>query len=466
MAGTPLEGQALSDAQILTLGRPGGQAVEVTRVLLAPVLVLAASLACTGVPGEREWAGSVRDSAGVTLVTNPEEGLWDSQEAWTVREDLRIGEFGGNANYQFGQVGAIAVNSRGEIVVVDRQLRELRFYSPAGDFIRAVGEPGTGPGEFGVGVGDVFVGPDDGVLIPDVRNRRVHRYTPDGELLGSASLDMERYRPLRFKWNAAARRAAVQLRPTGVLSDDDAVTTDELRLLEPTGELGDVLLRVPSGELLGPNVTRYFTPEPSWALSDSLTILYAVNSEYRIGSYDRSGQLTRVLSKAHEPRPITDRDIRAFFAYLDQAWLEAGVPPSRLEANHRRVSFAEVFPAFAFFNTGPAGSLWVQPIRAPGELTDAEIERYNFLEDFGDSDWDVFDDAGRFLGVVTMPPRFQPRIFVGDAIYGVARDEADVQYVVRLRIEMATGDGAPDRFGTPQGRPGDRRPKSDDPADS
>ena len=41
---------------------------------------------------------------------------------------------------------------------------------------------------------------------------------------------------------------------------------------------------------------------------------------------------------------------------------------------------------------------------------------------------------GRFLGVVSMPPKFQPRLFVGDAIYGVQRDELDVQYVVRVRV--------------------------------
>jgi hypothetical protein len=239
---------------------------------------------------------------------------------------------------------------------------------------------------------------------------------------------------LRFRWNAATGRAAVQLRPASVLVDGDSASMDELRLLEVSGAVGDTLLRVPSGELLGPRVLRYFTPEPAWALTDSLTVLSALNSEYRIRFYDREGGLRRIVSKASTPRPITDRDIRAFFAYLDQAWLAAGVPPARLPTNHRRVSFAEFFPAFAIFQVGYEGSLWVQPVRAPGDLSDAEIERYNFIEDFGGSDWDVFDRDGRFLGVVTMPRRFQPRTFIGDAIYGVSRDDLDVQYVVRLRI--------------------------------
>ena len=140
------------------------------------------------------------------------------------------------------------------------------------------------------------------------------------------------------------------------------------------------------------------------------------------------------MCKPAEPRPITDRDIRAFFSYLDRAWLDAGVPPSRLSANHERVSFAENLPVFSRFHVGYLGSLWVQPVQAPGELSDEEIELYNFLEDFGSYDWDVFDGEGRYLGVVPMPPRFTPRLFLGDKIYGVQRDELDVQYAVRLRI--------------------------------
>jgi hypothetical protein len=46
----------------------------------------------------------------------------------------------------------------------------------------------------------------------------------------------------------------------------------------------------------------------------------------------------------------------------------------------------------------------------------------------------VFDGDGKYLGVVTMPLRFQPRILLGDKIYGVWRDDLDVQYVMRLRI--------------------------------
>jgi hypothetical protein len=55
-------------------------------------------------------------------------------------------------------------------------------------------------------------------------------------------------------------------------------------------------------------------------------------------------------------------------------------------------------------------------------------------QDIGSRDWDLFDPDGRYLGVVTMPPRFARRLILGDTIYSVWRDDLDVQYVTRLRI--------------------------------
>ena len=76
----------------------------------------------------------------------------------------------------------------------------------------------------------------------------------------------------------------------------------------------------------------------------------------------------------------------------------------------------------------------MQHIQAASELSEDEYENWNPIEDQGASEWDVFDAQGRFFGTISMPRRFAPRIFRGDKIYGVWRDELDVQYVVRLRI--------------------------------
>jgi len=379
------------------------------------------------------WTGSVRDSAGIIIVANTPQGLWAGSEAWTLEEELRIGGLGGELPYQFGQVGTIAVDSKGQIYVSDAQAQEVRVFSPSGEYRRTVGGPGSGPGELGRGASVVLLSPGDTLLVPDVNNRRINRFDPEGRSMGSVPLEPEKGRPLRYDLSPHGGMT-VQVRPVALQNGPAPDPEDALVAIESSGLFGDTLLKVPTGGLFeGPGI-RYFTPEPLWDVTDSLTVLYGMNHEYRIGYYDGSGSLQRIVSMPKEPSPVTNRDIRAFFAYLDRAWLDAGVPPSRLSANHQLVSFAEFLPAFASFHTGYKGSLWVQPVQSPGLLSDEEIELYNFIEDFGSTEWDIFDRRGRYLGAVPMPPRFTPRTFVGDKIYGVQRDDFDVQYVVRMRV--------------------------------
>jgi len=407
-------------------GSGRGEAARCTAVVICFAALLAQASACSRGGPNREWAGAITDSAGVTIVSNPAVGLWSSTEAWTLEEDLRIGSFGGDLDYVFGQVGTIALNSLGEIFVSDRQAQEVRVFSPSGMYLRTIGRPGSGPGEMSLAVSDVLISPGDTLLVPDTRNRRISRYAPDGTSIGSTTLDLASERPLRY-YLSSVGGMAVQLRPT-------ADTLDAIRVVEPSGTFGDTLLLVPSGGLFQGGEIHYFTPEPMWAITDSLTVIYGVNAEYRIGFYGRDGALRHVVSRSFEPLPITDGDTRAIFGFLDRAWLDAGVPPSRLPENRSRVHFAEFFPAFSSFHIGVDGSLWVQPVQSPGDLSEDDMARYNFAEDFGASGWEVFDAEGRFLGIVEMPPRFQPRTFRDDMIYGVWRDDLDVQYVLRLRV--------------------------------
>ncbi len=71
----------------------------------------------------------------------------------------------------------------------------------------------------------------------------------------------------------------------------------------------------------------------------------------------------------------------------------------------------------------------------PSEMAEIEVVSLNHIRgELGARDWDVFDSDGRFLGVVTLPRLFSHKLFRSDKIYGIWRDEFEVQYMVRLRI--------------------------------
>jgi hypothetical protein len=115
------------------------------RQISAAAAILLLITACSGADRTGDWAGTLQDSAGVTIVENPANGFWREGEGWTVEEELRIGSFADDPSYQFGQVGTVAVNSAGEIFISDTQAQDIRVYSSEGAYLRTLGGPGAGP---------------------------------------------------------------------------------------------------------------------------------------------------------------------------------------------------------------------------------------------------------------------------------------------------------------------------------
>jgi hypothetical protein len=89
---------------------------------------------------------------------------------------------------------------------------------------------------------------------------------------------------------------------------------------------------------------------------------------------------------------------------------------------------------------GPDGSIMVQLVRPIATLSAEEQKGFDLLGgSLGSRQWDVFDREGRYLGVVEMPLNFQPVQFSGNKVYGIQRDELDVQYVVVLNVVKGGG---------------------------
>jgi hypothetical protein len=404
----------------------------------ASILTVFVAVACTSAEGA--WKGTITDSAGVTIVANTDEGVWTPSAQWTLEEELRIGAVEGDPDYQFGQIGLLAVDSRDRIFVLDAQARHVRVYSPDGAYEQTIGGPGAGPGELGQQAAALYMGPGDTLLVPDLANQRVNRYAPDGTSLGSFPLRLEHGIPMAIN---ATRTGVVaeQVRPLSLPDRPARDSLDVIVTLATDGSVLDTLMTfLPGGTIdfggSAPSVTL-FSPEPSWQLTDDMHLLFGISDNYRISLFSPDGELQRIVTKPFVQDPITERDQEMMMEFFEQQVRDA-VPPQAVQeaiARMRQVmSFADFYPAFAAMQMGPQGSLWVQHIQSPSTLSEEELAAWDFTQDIGARQWDVFDADGRYLGVVNMPPRFSPRIILGSKIYGVWRDDLDVQYVMRLRI--------------------------------
>lgn len=401
------------------------------------LLLLVLALGCAKGEAAPEWAGTVTDSAGIPIVVNPTSELWTDASRWTVTEELKIGSAEDEPDYQFVRVAGIAVGSDGRIYVMDQGAQQVRVFTSDGTFDGAIGGPGGGPGEFGAGAGPVLMGLGDTLLVPDLQQQRVNRYAPDGTSLGSYPMVFTDGLPLR--WDATPSGVIVnQLRPLALPNQPATDSMDLIAIRDTDGSVTDTLMRVPSGKTIaftsgGPEIT-FFVAEPVWALTPDAGILFGVNDTYRIGVYSPDGALTRVITKPSEPMPVGERDRTVLLNAMERLWKEAGVPAQALDRLKSAIRFADNFPAYLQFLSGPQNTVWVQGILAPSSLSAEAQEFFNPQQDLGSSNFEVFDAEGRYLGVVTMPDRFTPLRFEGDVVYGIWRDELDVQYVVRLRI--------------------------------
>jgi hypothetical protein len=386
--------------------------------------------ACGGAdsPATVEWSGTVTDSAGIQVVTNPLTPIWGEGDAWTLEEVLTIGEAAGRPEYQFGQITGIGVASDGRVLVSDTQGQHLKVFSPDGIWERTIGEPGSGPGQFGQQIGPVLVGRGDTIIVPDITNQRANLITPDGESLGSLPVDMQAGIPIRWEMRNDGAIVA-QLRQLIPPSAGPPDTVDVIVAQGYGGAISDTLAAVASGKTFSMSAAgqpefHFFSPEPIWALTGDGGMLLGTNDEYRFVIHGPDGTASRIVSIPSEPAVVTDEDRSLFVSALESLWGEAGVPPQGIQQLKSGISFEDHF----------SGTLWVQRIRPLSQMSAEEKESFNPLQNIGSARWDVFDAEGRYLGIVEMPFHYQPLGFHGNDVLGVWRDDLDVQYVKVLRI--------------------------------
>jgi hypothetical protein len=415
------------------------------------ILYFAATIAVISGCGESElgWTGTVTDSAGVQIVANPAEGIWSDADRWTVEEEIRIGSLEGDPNYEFGQIGELAVGSDGSIYVLDVQALQIQVYSSDGKYSRTLAGPGRGPGE----LGGLFrrssfslgLGPGDTLLVRDLMNLRINRYSPDGSSFGSFPVTVdERAFGIRLKWKVTSAGDIVeQIEPPTLRDGSRPDSMDTIILVRASGEVIDTLLQMRSGQTYrGIGINRQFMlfwPDPRWDITDDQQLLFGFNTDYRISVYSPSGSLERVFTKPVDREPVSDSNKEAILSYLEASWQAAGRSGPGLAQRLDNVHFAEGFPAFTSVKAGPNGTVWIQQVQPAANIaswseTARRIPIPHLTESRGAADWDVFDSEGKYLGVVSMPARFAPQVFSENKVYGVLSDDLDVQYVVRLRI--------------------------------
>lgn len=408
--------------------------------LATVVVAVTFAAACGGSDGNSgtgEWNGTVRDSAGVTVVANGSGSVWSGH--WGAEETLRVGSIE-DPDYQFGNIVGVVADDEGNFYVGDQQAREVKVYDSTGTYLRTIGRPGEGPGEFGVGMAQMTI-VGDTLMVFDQATQRVNRFDLQGEPLEAVSTPFAGSAPVLLQFTSDGR-VYQQLRrflnpqqgPAGGIDSLDVIVKRNR-----DGSTGDTLMILQGGQTFSAQGIKIFSPEPVWAILDDNSVVAGRNDNYELTIHSSDGAPTDVFRRDVGAREVTDSDKETLLNALIGFMEDQGIPPQALQQIRGSLSFADQYPMFVQILSGPSGSMWLRRPRIVSEMDPAALESFNILQDIGSPNWDVFDRDGKFLGVVEFPDRFTLLNFEDSHALGVWRDDLDVQYLMKLRLLDADG---------------------------
>ena len=409
------------------------------RALAAGSIALTAMPACAGTDYARDV--DIRDSAGVIIATNHPSDSVDVSEVWTATEDLRIGATDGDDSITFGQVGEVAVDGAGNIYVLDRQARRVKVYDPDGAFLRFIGRAGEGPGELSRFPNGLMIRDDTALVVADYMRARVSIFDLEGGLLATIPVPA---RPLGMSWtlddsgDLVYRAQTIGRGDGGGFSFWDAIVKMDV---EAPGALDTLLVMdYPATDLGGPGTLRVplIVNSPFWDRLDDGRIAWSSLDRDEVRVHAPDGRLVLIVrSDAWRKRVASRADGETLRELLRMKLTALGGVVEA--ADGPGVVFPDSFPSITAVRAGPANTIWVQRMGSVEAIDPVAVNAPGPAEAFGGGTWDVFDAEGAFVGVVRMPLRFRTMEVTSDGVYGVLRDEMDVQRVIRLRLDRSEG---------------------------
>ena len=365
-----------------------------------------------------------------TIVRTLEGSVWSDSAG--LEEELSIGTLNGPPEYEFGQVGDVAVDANGGVYVFDGQVPALRYFDATGRHVRTLGGKGSGPGEYqDASLGVVIRHRDGRVVMRDPRNARLNIYAPDGSPLPpvlvtsglftaqATTLDTANHLYLRIMTGRPERNKPW---PIALLHLDDQ------------GRIVDTLVPpIMADEPLDLGGTM-FARTKHWAFSPSGGFVVALSDRYRIEHFRPDGNVLRIERDvppvAIAPEEKAELEAMNDWRYRTQGQFMTSDKPT----------VPDVKGVIRGLAVGEDGRIWVRRY-APAEKGDSvpgfaregqEAPPTRFWHE--PNVHDVFEPDGTFLGSVRMPPRTGLSVMRGDQVWGVREGPEGENQVVRFRI--------------------------------
>lgn len=388
----------------------------------AALVCLAATLlpAC-GDDGENtRLEAVVRDSAGMTIVENPDPA---TIAAWTLGAPaFSLGSMdGGEANELYEPFFALRLPGGG-VVLANQGTEEIRFYDDGGAHVRTIGRSGGGPGEFQALWG-LYRLPGDSLGAWDWTAKRLTLYDTAGVLGRMVTPRTELHFAPRVI-GALDDGTVLLIRgmnPAAIFGSGGGRIQDSVVLPRfdlATGEMVDSLGPFPGAERFAHTSeggfwirNLMFGRDEHFGVGGGLVVV-GDDRDGAVRYHAPDGRLDRVARLAPGDRAVTEAHVERYRARQLEDVEEAEVAEQRRRLDQLPVS--DRLPAFAEMFVDRTGRVWLREF--DGRYEDP-------------SRWLVLDRDGRLEARLDLPYGARPLDAGPDYLILYARDDLDVERV-------------------------------------
>jgi hypothetical protein len=343
----------------------------------------------------------IRTVDGVIVVSNGKRPTPPAGQPThlTLTDELTVG-LGKNPEETFSNVGYLVVDGKGKIFGLDIKAQKIKVFDRNGDFLRAIGKQGQGPGEFGLAAG-IQLTDDNLLMVEDNANRRLVLFKPTGEFVRTISM-ADKLGLVSLILDAQGNYLGREV----VIDQSNGKMFFEAKKFDQNLKSLFTLDRI-EAPIPGPKAKTNFLEMMSfYQLDPAGNIYYGRNKTYDIKIYSPDGKHIRTIEKDYDRRKVTQQDIDEMIA--ETLKITPGVDYREL------FSFPEYFPPYQSFVLDEYGRLYVRTF-TKGRAKDEYLV-------------DVFDAKGRYIAQFIT--KSDLKLFKKNKVYGV-EETADGFLVIK-----------------------------------
>jgi len=366
-----------------------------------------AYLVINGHGSPQKWAGSIETKEGVKIISNPNQPVFGDIR-YELEEVLVLGKEK-DQNDLFAYIYDVQVDAQGNVYVSDIKDRRVKKFSAEGNYLRDIGRMGQGPGEFQMARNLAVDDSSGDIYLADLL--KVHRYNRDGLFQNDIRLqgyfnvffvdhDGQFWARMMSSGDTGPRESFNKISRQGeTIKIVAEFTAQDFRTSKPAGDGTVVAVGVPK---------HGYENETMISGIDGRAFLWAMSNEYALNVVDSQGNLSFKILKKEPAEPFSNKEKDKILSQFNPRVRE------KFELPKYKPFLKKVF-------ADSEGRIYVQRVRSP-------------LDEKEDYPCDIFSKEGYFLYRVRLD--VEPAIIKSGFLYSIVRErETSYQLVKKYRIK-------------------------------